>query len=339
MPTRKPSILILYCGGTIGMRQDTKTSALRPELTVDDLLRYAPALGTEFSVKTITITNLDSTNIQPHHWQEIAQAIAKRYDDFDGFVVLHGTDTMAYTASALSLALGDLGKPVILTGAQVPPDLIGSDATGNLVNACQAATMDFAEVAIVFGTMILRGNRSTKISESDRNAFASPVFPVLGAIRLQPELSYANVRRRHGGSLVLRHHFAGNIAVIKLVPGLDPAVLMAILEHGGIDGLILESFGPGNIPNKEMNLLPAIQQAKKQSIPILITSQCIAGTTRMYLYEVGQRALELGVIPTRDMTPESAYIKLKWVLGQTRKPREIIKLFDQDIAGEVTVGV
>lgn len=335
--SRRPSILLLYCGGTIGMRQDIQTSALKPQLSAEDLLRYEPHLQEEFSIVTKTIMNIDSTNVQPHHWKSIAEAIERDYSNFDGFVVTHGTDTMAYTASALSFALHNLGKPVVITGAQVPPEILGSDALTNLIHACQVATMDFAEVAIVFGTKILRGNRSMKVSESERNAFISPVFPELGSLRLQPELTYPNIRRRHSGMVELKNDFDGNVVVVKCVPGLSPKTVETIVNDS-IDGLILESFGPGNLPNLENSLLPAIKLAQKKNIPVIISTQCIYGTTRMYLYEVGQQVLHLGVIPTRDMTPETAFVKLKWVLSQTRKPEEVRELFERDIAGEVSGG-
>lgn len=333
----KPSLLVLYCGGTIGMRQNVRTSALRPEIAIEELLSFSPLLQKEFSIKSKTITMIDSTNIQPHHWMEIAKTIAHDYHQYDGFVVIHGTDTMAYTATALSFALGNLGKPVVFTGSQVPPDILGSDAVGNIVNACMTATMDFAEVVIAFGTSILRGNRSTKISESERNAFISPVFPALGSIRLQPELTFEGVRRRHGGKLDLVNSFKGSVAVVKIVPGMEPALLDAIIKTD-IDGLIVESFGPGNIPNQEQSLLPSIARARKKKIPVLVSTQCIYGTTRMYLYEVGQRALKFGVVPTGDMTPEAAFVKLKWGLGQGMDTEGITKLFGKDIAGEVTIG-
>jgi L-asparaginase len=336
MSPAKPSLLLLYCGGTIGMRQDVRTSALQPELSIDELVAYAPLLASEFNIKTQTVTNLDSTNIQPHHWSKIAEIIEKEYGNFDGFVVIHGTDTMAYTASALSYALGNIGKPVVITGSQVPPEILGTDAISNMINACMAATMDFAEVAIVFGTKILRGNRSMKVSESERNAFISPVFPELGSIRLQPEITYNNIPRRHGGALDVKKKFSGNVAVLKVVPGLEPEIIKAVLDSK-IDGLILESFGPGNIPNQERNLLPYIEMAKEKEIPVLISTQCIYGTTRMYLYEVGQSAMDLGVIPTGDMTPEAAYVKLKWALGQARNSKEIAKIFSRNVAGEVTI--
>lgn len=336
MKNPKSSLLLLFCGGTIGMRQDVITSALAPKLTAKDLLGIDRHLNKEFSITAKTITNIDSTNMQPHHWESIAQTIADNYDKYDGFVVTHGTDTMAYTATALSFALQNLGKPVICTGSQVPPEILGSDALTNLVHACQVATMDLAEVAIVFGTKILRGNRSMKVSESERNAFISPVFPELGLIRLQPELTYAHYRQRQSGKIRLQKGFSANVAVLKCVPGLHPKTVEAIIRSG-IDGLILESFGPGNVPSEERSLLPAIKFAHKMKIPVLIATQCIYGTTRMYLYEVGQQAMQLGVIPTRDMTPETAFVKLKWVLGRTRSLHEIEEMFGQDIAGEVTI--
>ncbi len=333
--TRKPSLLLLYCGGTIGMRQDAKTSALKPQLTAEQLLKQNKQLMEEFSIETRTITNIDSTNMQPHHWTTIAESIAQEYLNFDGFVVTHGTDTMSYTASALSFALQNLGKPVVLTGSQVPPEILGSDAIGNLIHACQVATMDFAEVSIVFGTEILRGNRSMKVSESERNAFISPVFPKLGNIRLQPELSYSNIRRRHSGNVDLNSKFNGNVVVVKCVPGMSPGMIDSIIKSG-VDGLILESFGPGNLPNGENSLIPSIKMAQKRNIPVLISTQCIYGTTRMYLYEVGQDVLKLGVIPTRDMTPETTFVKLKWALGKTKDVEEIREIMERDIAGEVS---
>lgn len=319
------------------MRQDMATSALKPQLTAEELLRYEKQLNEDYSIDVQTITNIDSTNMQPHHWQKMAHTIAKEYGNYDGFVVTHGTDTMAYTASALSFALQNLGKPVVLTGAQVPPEILGSDALSNLVHACQVATMDFAEVSIVFGTKILRGNRSMKVSESERNAFISPVFPELGSIRLQPELTFPNIRRRHSGNVQLQDAFDGNVVAIKCVPGLNPQIIETILK-GNIDGLILESFGPGNLPNEENSLLPCIKLAHKKGIPVLVSTQCIYGTTRMYLYEVGQQVMQLGVIPTRDMTPETAYVKLKWALAQTKDMEEIRAIFERDVAGEVSSG-
>lgn len=336
MKSSKPSLLLLYCGGTIGMRQDVVTSALTPFLSAKDLVGTDPSLKREFSIRTQTIINIDSTNMQPKHWEEIAKRIVDQYEDYDGFVVAHGTDTMSYTASAVSFALHDLGKPVVFTGAQVPPDIIGSDAMANLIHAFQVASMDFAEVAIVFGDMILRGNRSMKASESQRNAFICPVFPPLGYIRLQPELTYPNIRRRHSGMVELQNGFEGNVAMIKCVPGMSGSVLDSIIDSG-IEGLILETFGPGNVPNQEHSLLPSIKKAKQKNIPIVICTQCIFGSTRMYLYEVGRQAMELGVIPSRDMTPESAFVKLKWALARTRDPKEIADLFDKDLAGEVTL--
>lgn len=337
MKNPRPSLLLLYCGGTIGMRQDAVTSALSPQLSAKDLLKTDAHLRNEFSIRTKTITNIDSTNMQPHHWETIASTIAEHYADFDGFVVAHGTDTMSYTASALSFALQNLGKPVVFTGAQVPPEILGSDALGNLIHACQVATMDFAEVVIVFGNNILRGNRSTKVSESDRNAFISPVFPDLGTIRLQPELTYPGIRRRHSGMVELHNGFKGNIAIVKCIPGMCPSVIESVVKDG-IDGLIIESFGPGNVPNGENSLLPAITLAHGKNIPVLICSQCIYGTTRMYLYEVGRQAMELGVIPSRDMTPEAAFVKLKWVLARTKNLKKVSEMFGKDIAGEVTIG-
>jgi len=334
----KPSILILYCGGTIGMRQNQETSALEPYFNVNDILGYTKDLDKQITMTTKTITNIDSTNMQPHHWTTIIDSIVEEYENYDGFVVVQGTDTMAYTASAISYAIGNLGKPIVLTGAQVPPDILGSDSTTNIIHACQVATMDFGEVTIVFGTKILRGNRSVKVSESERNAFISPIFPELGSIRLRPELTYIDIKHKHNSPLHIKNAFDGNVAVIKCVPGFSPSIIEKVVETG-VDGLILESFGPGNVPNKENSLLPVIRTTIKKGIPVVITTQCIYGATRMYLYDVGQKAIKLGVIPSGDMTPEAAYVKLKWILAQTRELKEISRMFTENIAGETIIAI
>lgn len=337
MDKRKPSILLLYCGGTIGMRQDAETSALHPSITSDQVLDYSAALRKEYEIDSITISNIDSSNMQPSHWERLIKEIASKYHDYDGFVVVQGTDTMAYTASALSFAFGDLGKPVVLTGTQVPPNILGSDAQNNLIHAFQVATMDLAEVVIVFGSKILRGNRTTKISESDRDAYMSPVFPELGSIRLKPELSYSKVYRRHNSQIDLKNGFSGNVAVVQCAPGLSPEILNNIIKSGA-DGIILETFGPGNVPTKGNSLIPCIQKAKKSGIPFVISTQCIYGSTRLYLYEVGQEAAKYGAIPASDMTSEAAYTKLLWALDQTGDPDDIAQIFAKNYAGEVTVG-
>ncbi len=276
------------------------------------------------------IDNIDSTNVQPAHWDRMARVIADNYEQYDGFVVTHGTDTMAYTASALSFALRNLGKPVVLTGAQIPGSRMESDARRNLVNAVRVATLDLAGVVLVFGEKILLGCRATKVSESRLDAFVSVNRRRLGEIRTDIRLRRERCHRRPG-LLEVADGFEPDIAVVTLVPGLPPDTLLRLLEDG-IKGLLLKGYGPGNIGDQYLGVL---QHARERRIPVVVHTQCMEGVTAMHLYEVGRRALEKGAIEAFDMSLEAAVIKLMWVLRHSSGYEEIPRLMHTNLAGEI----
>src|SRR5258708_26345919 len=238
---KKTKILLIFTGGTILQGYDKKIGAFRPAKNPRDILQIAPELQDLFTIDYKFIANLDSSNIQPFHWITLAEAIYKNYQDYDGFVITHGTDTMSYTASALSFALTNLGKPVVLTGAHLYPDAPGSDAKNNLINAFHVASMNLAEVVIVFGSWILRGNRSAKKDEGSLETFWSPIFPELGRIRMDIELWKFSPKRNPNKIPILQAGFEDHIMVFTTFPGLCPEFLDAIIERNA-KGIIIRGF-------------------------------------------------------------------------------------------------
>lgn len=325
-------ICILFCGGTITMRRNGSGS-LEPFHSAKDLSNMIPNEAKKFAqLSYIQIINIDSTNMDPSIWTILSKTIIENIDSYDGFVITHGTDTMAYTASALSFSLNDFNKPIILTGSQKPLEDIPSDAFNNLINAIIVATKIEKGIFIVFGQKILQGNRSTKISESSLEPFDSPMVPPAGMIKLEPEIN--NIFTFENNVKSSKNiNFDSNIITVKVTPGLSNENLEKIF-FSGYRGVILESYGPGNIPD---SLMPFINKAKEKDLPVVILSQCNEGMTKMHLYEVGRQAFVGGGIPGGDMTIEAASTKLMWILAQTRDINKIKQLFKTNIAGEVTI--
>jgi len=337
MAKNKPKILLVFCGGTIAMARDPKTSVLRPAKDVQELLAIAPELKDFADVHFRFIANLDSTNIQLHHWTEIANSIKKNYGKYDGFVVTHGTDTMAYTASAIALAFQNLNKPIVFTGSQLPPDDLGSDARGNLVNAFRVAATDSAEVMIVFGRKILRGIRSHKWSEENLEPFNSPLFPELGSIGTS--ISFSPILRKKNKviapELIFKPKFREGVVEVRVGASLKPNLVKSMIDSEGCTGVIFQSFGAGNVPTEENSLIPLIKYAvKEKGIPVLVSTQCLGGRSRMNVYETGYQAWQAGAIPTWDMSFEGAAVKLSWCLAQTSDMDEIRGMFSRSYVGE-----
>ncbi len=323
-------ICIIFCGGTITMQRNKK-GVLEPFFNVKDLLNFVPELNKLVNISVIQLANVDSTNIKPSFWTILAKTIIDNKDKYDGFVITHGTDTMAYSASAVSFALNHISKSIVFTGSQKPISDIPSDATNNLINSVIVASKFNTGVSIVFGPKILRANRSTKVSESTLDAFDSPMVEPLGTISLEPLIT-SSYKQKINKSLSLLT-FNPNVVVIKITPGLSQKYLEHIISTDA-HGLIFEGFGAGNVPN---DLLPFIVKAINNQLPIVILSQCINGVARMQLYKVGEDALKAGAISGEDMTIEAASTKLMWILAQTRDIKKIKKLFLTNIADEITI--
>ncbi len=328
-------ICILLAGGTITMRRDVASGALVPGGSRDVLLRYIPELSEVASIDLLDIVDIDSSNMLPSNWVAIAQAIYERLDDFDGFVVAHGTDTLSFTASALSFLLRDAGKPVVVTGSQVPlGETTGTDARNNLLFATVFACLDFAEVAVFFGSDLMRANRCTKYSQFDFHAYRSFNFPQLGRMGLYPRLE-PWCAKSEGKAPMLYSRLEENVFVVPYIPGLQPELIVSLADQG-IKGFVLEGVGPGNVPT----VFPypeVIRGLRDRGIPVILRSQCQVGGSDLAMYETGQAAAAAGAISGLDLTREAAVTKLMWALANCEGVDAVEEEFGKNIAGEVSI--
>lgn len=327
----KKKILILFCGGTIIMQESADGALIvsAKEKAIKNLINLEPKLKEFVKLEVYYVDNIDSTNMNPKHWDRMTAIIAENYNKYDGFVITHGTDTMAYTASALSFSLQDIGKPVVLTGAQIPGSKIDTDGRRNFVNAIIVATMDIAGIMIVFDEEIILGARASKVSESKLNAFETINWDLLGEIRIDIRLSDER-KFRHNRPLNIENGFEPNVIIINMTPGVSKKTLLTILDSG-MEGVILSGYGPGNIA---YDYLEVIKKAGEKKIPLIVTTQCLEGATSMHLYDTGKQALDLGAIQTYDMSLECVATKLMWALKHF--PYEKIKeVMHTNYTGEI----
>lgn len=335
-------LLIIYTGGTFGMTHD-KDGTLIP-FDFASILEHLPTvknLGLAFSVFSFE-NPIDSSNVQPDHWQLIGQLIYEQYESHDGFVILHGTDTMAYTASALSFMLENLNKPVILTGAQLPISDPRSDARENLITSLEIASAMhngkavIPEVCIYFDYQLLRGNRSKKVESMQFDAFDSGNYPALAKAGVKIDYNFTAIRKPGNLSLKLHTKFETNITVLKLFPGIAKQVVQSALAIPGLKAVILETYGSGNAPTLDW-LLEELRGAIKRGILVLNISQCPGGMVIQGKYATSQELERMGVVSGADMTIEAAVTKLMILLGQFNQA-DARGLIQSNKAGELTAG-
>ncbi len=327
---RKKRILILFCGGTISMSKNAETGALDVAHGADQLFHLEPRIVEIAEINVRHIFNIDSSNCKPENWQEIGRAIKEEYEKYDGFLITHGTNTMAYTASALSFSLQNLGKPVVLTGAQIPAEVISTDGRNNLVNALRVCTLDMAGVFVVFGSKIIMGPRSKKVSESDLDAFATFNDTDFGRISLGIEIK-KDIKPAHPGALNLINTFERNVMCLTCIPGISADYIISLIDSG-IKGLIFRGYGSGDLPEE---LFPALEYARERKIPIVVTTQCPGGATLLGVDSVGLEAIKRGVIQVFDMSMECMSTKLMWFLGQNTPYDKIKERMQYNMMGEV----
>ena len=330
---------VIYAGGTIGMRRGRDGYEPAPGL-LPALMQEMPELRGE-GVPPFTVEEfdrlLDSSNMTPHDWNSIGAAIARGYDAHDGFVVLHGTDTMAYTAAALSFMLEGLAKPVILTGSQIPMCETRNDARSNLLSALiLAASADLPEVGICFGRVLLRGNRAVKTHAGGLDAFASPDLPPLGDLGVEIELHRNRIRPPEPGPF--RYHPCSTelVAAIRVFPGLTGRVLAGVLR-APLRGVVLEAYGTGNAPTADAEFLAALAEASARGVVVVAVTQCLYGSVDLDAYAAGSRLRAAGVVNGRDMTIEAALCKLLFLLGQSEDAEWIRAEMGRDLRGEMTM--
>jgi len=339
------SVLVIYTGGTIGMIEDSETGALKT-YDFQHLQEYVPELKRlKFRIDSHTFDKpIDSSDMNPEKWGQIVRIIENNYDKYDGFVILHGTDTMAYSASALSFMLENLDKPVILTGSQLPVGKIRTDGKENLITALEIAVDKdsegralVTEVCIFFQTLLMRGNRTTKINADNFKAFNSLNFPVLAEagtnIRYRHDLMHRPAQNNR-----LKFHYAldSNIAIIKLFPGISAKVLKAMVEIPHLKGIVLETYGKGNAPAEKW-FLDIIEEAVNKGIVVVNVSQCASGSVDMSRYKCGCSLREIGVISGYDITTEAAVAKLMFLFGHGLRRNEVEAFMKTSIVGEATV--
>ncbi len=336
------SILIIYTGGTIGMINDPETGSLAP-FDFDHVMKQVPELNKfGFNLTTITFEEVvDSSNITPEIWIHLAELIERNYEKYNGFVILHGTDTMAYSASALSFLLENLGKPVVFTGAQLPIGTLRTDGKENFISAIEIAAASknnqpiVPEVTIFFENKLYRGNRTRKHNADYFDAFRSYNYPELAKAGINISYNFSAIHYpviKH--DLKVYHELERNVAILKLFPGITPEVVDAIIHIEGLKGLVLESYGSGNAPSLVW-FIEKLKEAVNKGIVVLNVTQCSAGSVEMGVYETSLGLIEAGVISGNDITTEAAICKLMFLLAQKLSKQEMEVFLTKSMRGEI----
>lgn len=342
---RRPRILMIYTGGTIGMKENPKTGALEP-FDFNHLLDNVPKLKKlDFDISHHEFEHpIDSAAMKPSHWMQMAKVIEENYDDFDGFVVLHGTDTMAYTASALSFMLENLSKPVIITGSQLPIGEVRTDGEENLITALQiAASRDskgksiIQEVAILFENYLWRGNRSTKSSADNFNAFKSNNYPELAKIGLGITFNRDALWhcKEEGQPLKVHYEMDTNVVILDLFPGIREDLVRHILSMPGLKGVVMKTFGAGNGPNDPW-FIELLKESVAKGIVFVNITQCDNGSVVPFRYVTGLELMQAGVISGHDLTSEAAVTKMMYLLGKGLSTQEVKRNMECCLCGELS---
>ncbi len=323
-------LFFLHTGGTLGMTA-AGGGELEPGHYAENVLPFLKGLDRKVAIDGAVLCNLDSSDLTPAHWEQLASAIAERHESVDGFVVVHGTDTMAYTATALALLLENLQRPVVLTGAQRPIAELRSDARMNLMHAAISATLSVPEVGIWFGSTLLRGCRATKLSVDSYQAFSSPNLPPL--VEMGVDIHYATPALERPGPFRLRRGFRRDVVVLSLHPGMPPRMLDFALEAGA-RGVVLQGFGAGNLPLD--GWAEAISRAADAGVPVVVGSQCRFGRVTLGSYAGSAAARDAGALSAYDMTQEATLVKLMFLLGQGLDRADLAEAWPIALAGELT---
>lgn len=342
-----PSVLLIYTGGTIGMIENPETGALEA-FNFNQLQENVPELKRfNYRISSYQFNPpIDSSDMEPALWAQLVKIIDQNYDSFDGFVILHGTDTMAYTASALSFMLEDLNKPVILTGSQLPIGVLRTDGKENLITAIEIAAARFPngtpivpEVCIFFENHLLRGNRTTKINAENFNAFRSYNYSTLATAGIHIKYEYDRIKKADPTKPLHPHYsFDTNVLILTLFPGIQENVIKQVLSTPGLRAVVLKTYGSGNAPQKPW-FIKLLKEATNKGIVIINISQCQTGMVEMGRYETGLHLLDAGVISGYDATVECVLTKLMFLLGHGLTQEEVRKAMQRPLVGEFSLPI
>lgn len=341
--SQKPKILLIYTGGTIGMINDPKTGELI-SFDFQHIYQHVPEIERlHIDIQTISFDKpVDSSEMNPSYWKEIAEKVHKNYENYDGFVILHGSDTMAYTASALSFMLQETKKPIILTGSQLPIGTIRTDGKENLITALEiAAAKDeegqalIQEVAVYFEYSLYRGNRSSKVSANQFEAFLSPNYSTLAVAGVTIEYNIQKLYRPQNESLKLFTDFDNRVALFKIFPGFPASVYKELFDIEKVKGIVLETFGSGNAPSDE-TFRHLITDYIQQGGIVLNITQCNSGSVEQGKYETSSFFGKIGVVSGKDMTTEAAITKMMYVLGAYQDLDLRKKRLSESVQGEIS---
>mgnify|MGYP002509493374 CR=1 FL=1 len=327
-------ILMIGTGGTIACKRSS--NGLKPVMSSGELLSFVPKSRNFCQADTLQVLNIDSTSMEPRHWLLIAKAVEEHYHQYDGFVICHGTDTMAYTAAALSYLIQESPKPIIITGSQKPIDMENTDARINLADSLLFASCPKAHgVNLVFDGSVIAGTRAKKDRTKSYNAFSSINFPYIAAIQDEHVIFYLDDKDLYERNVRFFHSMNPNVGLLKLIPSMDAGLLNYMAEH--YDGVIIESFGVGGLPSYESgDFRQAINKWISMGKTVVMTTQVPHEGSNMSVYEVGRQIKqEFGLLEAYDMTLEASVTKLMWILGQTTDPRQVRNLFYQTINRDI----
>jgi len=324
-------LLVIGTGGTIASAKTER--GYKSTLGIEEILKRAGVKRENgLKIDCWDLLNVDSTLIQPEDWVTIGNAVYKSIPDYDGIVITHGTDTLAYTSSALSFMLRNVQIPVVLTGSMLPVSEPNSDAPGNLKTALKFSAVGVPGIYVAFRNKIMLGTRVSKVHSLGLNAFQSINYPDIAYLR-GDRVIFRHRIKPPSGETVFDPSLDPNVAYVRLTPGLSPEAFTSIA--GTVHGLVLEGYGAGGIPYRGRDLLGAVSNISKEK-PVVMTTQAVYGGVDLTRYEVGRRALEAGVIPAGDMTKEATLVKLMWALGHSREVAEVRKIMEENIAGELS---
>ena len=342
MTTQTSSILLIYTGGTIGMIKDSETGSLK-NFNFNDLLTYIPELNLlDCRIDTQSFeAPIDSSNMEPVYWQQLVSIIENQYDHFDGFVVLHGSDTMSYTASAVSFMLENLAKPVIFTGSQLPIGDLRTDAKENLITSIQLAALKkdnspvIKEVGLYFEYKLYRANRTTKINAEHFQAFTSLNYPALAQSGVNLSVDYNALLVPTGKPLLVHKALEPKILLLKIFPGITQQMVTHLLDVKMFKGLVIETYGTGNVTTKSW-FIAALKKVVDSGIPVVNVTQCSGGSVVMGHYQTSVALKNMGVISGKDITTEAALTKLMYLLATDDLPQDFKTLFETPLRGEMS---